>query len=72
MSETKTPKTAADLAPGDVVQYTNQTAWRIESVERIGGMVHARFTYVTCDFEPSRIGTTWTHRFRAATKIKEA
>ena len=72
MSETKTPKTAADIVPGDVVQYTTQTAWRIEHVEHVGGMVIVEFTYVTCDFEPARIGTTWTHQFRASTKTKFA
>lgn len=72
-----TTKTAGELVAGDVVHYTAQTSWRMDAVwgvDFITGetakMIPVTFTYITCDFEPARIGEQRHHTFRATTKLK--
>lgn len=61
---------AADLRVGDVVQISADAAWRIKSIEVSAATVNVIGTYTRCDFSPARVGTDWSHRYRASTKLE--
>ena len=61
---------ATGITIGDIIEYTTQTRWLILSIDRVDKSVRVTFEYLSCEFEPSRVGTVRSHSFRATTKLR--
>jgi hypothetical protein len=71
-NNTTTAPIAADLKPGDVVQYDKRNDWKIiEIISTTAKTITVRIEYMRFDFigGEQRLGTQETRTFRKATSI---